>query len=839
MFIVLKDCGIKDVIGKIKKEEPLLSDDTTCASDWKEPIPYGLKQCYCPHGYVSPTVGHFHCQECGISSRSRSSTIKHEVVKHRVKHMGVKFLLCSQCSSIFVCASKLRRHVMRHHDSQVGDGKTEDVQSGSDFQLCESECASLSPILVKGHCCRRPSALASHGEESSEVTFQHLESQKRKSDEPTPTDFKKFKPSLDQVNGKSIPLPEKYQVTILTTGKSVTTCRPEYDGPLLPVLLKPTNICEFCGQRFARNKIQRNHYAQVHRLYLGGISVFRCTACKYRTIKHCDYRAHIRTEKHRIAASKEKEQILSPGEALLTDDDTDACHKNMFGSKKKKWKPYSLRKIVKKPFTPSKSCEVLRSAGRKVTRENCPKTDSIVKDGVSCLASRKLKIEVPKCYPYQKINNKFFSLMRDAKERGDCSNFNDHFPSKTATNACVSGHVCKRDCICNFDLHDETASDISKQSCIQSELDDKTSSGSTEVVSRDEFNPIIVESYSCMPSTWSSTPSEKELADLPSTPKSIGRTKLTKTKLKSNPISFYDSKMRKTEDDRPCSRSVSATADLPSTLKPTECRTLKKPKLKLTSLSFYDKETQKKKDNRLCSRSISTMAMGAKFYQSTKDSLLTSVMSPNANPTSTCEDSIPTSKSQTLVTLERSSPHVGKDLTACKDSGNSVVIEVSDEESESSNSLTCTAFSKLRVRTKQIVSSSSVDPLRPGSVNSSVSGNARSLDDVIELDDDSDDGNIVTESRSGSVSSESSRPTVARYDKDAPLSKFSSEVLYSELKNRSFVKLCHCGVYFLSSDIYNLHCAWHLDGDLLKCNFCNVDNKDWYEFYSHILNHSK
>lgn len=840
----MKDCEINDVVGKIKKEEPRLSDDGTCAGDWKEPLPYGLQQCFCPHGYVSPTVGHFHCQECGISSRFRSRVINHEVAKHRVKHLGVKFFSCSQCICIFTCARRLRRHVKKHH-SQAGDGKTEDMQSGSDLELCKSECRSLSPIHAKGRCSGRLSALVSRAEMRSEMTRQHLESPKRKSDEPAPANFKKFKPGLDQVGDKSIPLPEEYKVISLTAGKIVTACRPAYDGPLLPVLLKPTNICDICGQRFASNKVQNQHYAQVHRLYLKGISVFQCTACKYRTTHSSDYKAHIRTERHRIAASKEIEQNLSPGEALLTDDGTDAWHKDIIcGTKKKKWKPYSLRKIVNKPFVPSKSCKVLGSVGRKVTRDNCSKTDSIVKDNFSGFADQKLKIEVSKCYPYKKIN-KFFSLLtRDAKERRDCSNFNDPFPSKTATNACVSDHVCKRECICSFDLHDETASDIGKQSCVRSELDDKRSSGSTAVVSCGEFNPVIVESYSCVPSTWSNTPDEKELADLPSTPKSTGRMELTKTKLNSNPNSFSDSKMRKIGDDRPCSpRSVSATAGLPSARKPTERVNLSKPELESTSLSFYDKGTQKTEDNMLSSRSISTTARGFKFYQNTRDSLLTSVVAQYAKPTSTCEDNVPASKFQTPVTVERSSPHVGKDSPACKDPGNLVVIQVSDEESESSSSSTFTAFSNHRVKTKQTVSSSSAaDPLRPGSVNSSVSGKACSLADIIELDDDSDDGDVATESRSkttATVSSESSRPTEARYDKDAPLSKFSSEVLFSELRNRSFVTLCHCGVYFLSSDIYNLHCAWHLDGDLLKCNFCSADNKDWYEFYSHILNHSK
>lgn len=742
----MPDLRIDDVVKNIKKEKPFLFDDKNNAEDgvWKDRDPYGLKECYCPHGYVSSNAGHFHCQECGSSTRHRHSMMRHETVQHRVRHPNIKVFPCPHCSACFVHSRRFKQHILQHSKLAQHDSKDDNVPILPAFERQKSDSSLLS-TTANSRCDETFRSVTPEGKNVQEA-FHSPNRLKRKSDECS-SNFKKVKPvvpSEDKLDSSSISLPKEYNLIAIIAGEMSTTCHPAYDGPLLPVLLTPTKICKFCGCRFLKEEVQLRHYAQVHRFCIGGITVYLCALCKYRTISNFDFNSHIKTVKHLGAVRNKSEHNVTSGEVPLTDDITRCIS---YDVKIKRYEQSYFKNIVKAKYMPkpSRPYRAPRSNDGKVSIDNYSKSCLVVKTGIDL----DLDAGFSKYSSNRKISQ-FFSLMKHSKETVESTDkFTDSLSSKIVElNACVSGHCCTLRCTCSSNVQGHDSSNV-KLHC---------------------HNPSIVSS------------------DLVNGNETEQRSTLT---------------------------------------------------------SFGNKGTQQRQDDRPNFRSSSAKPRPITFYQDTTKRFQTPTLAQCSNPASTKEDAIPL-KSRLPVVLKRTLCRRKPCLTANKDSC-SQALDTSSETPNVPAVKTDTILDtvgQFKAGEKQItgMSRSSRGLLDPCPGNQTAIGKDCGLIDVISLDDDDDDYDFVAKDQTRStvhVSSKSDDVDGACFNKGASLSGFSDKELFSELKKRSSLLLCCCGVYFLDSNVYSLHCAWHSEEGSLKCNFCGLNSKNWYEFYSHILNHSK
>ena len=100
----------------------MAGDNPKTGDEWKDAVPYGLKECYCPHGHVAPYSGHFHCQECGLSFLSKSQTMLHEQKVHRVRH-GNQPIQCNVCGRTFRSVSVYQIHMSTMHRRKGSDDR--------------------------------------------------------------------------------------------------------------------------------------------------------------------------------------------------------------------------------------------------------------------------------------------------------------------------------------------------------------------------------------------------------------------------------------------------------------------------------------------------------------------------------------------------------------------------------------------------------------------------------------------------------------------------------------------------------------------------------------------
>jgi len=79
-----------------------------------------LQSCFCPHGYSTATVGHYHCRYCGHSSRYMKTVMRHEKVHKNflADEAGAskqRYYSCRQCGFLSRYAKKLWEHEKTKH----------------------------------------------------------------------------------------------------------------------------------------------------------------------------------------------------------------------------------------------------------------------------------------------------------------------------------------------------------------------------------------------------------------------------------------------------------------------------------------------------------------------------------------------------------------------------------------------------------------------------------------------------------------------------------------------------------------------------------------------------
>jgi len=79
-----------------------------------------LQSCFCPHGYTTSTLGHYHCRYCGHSSRYKQNVLKHEKVhKHFLPDEAAppnqRYYSCRQCGFLSRYAKNLWEHERNKH----------------------------------------------------------------------------------------------------------------------------------------------------------------------------------------------------------------------------------------------------------------------------------------------------------------------------------------------------------------------------------------------------------------------------------------------------------------------------------------------------------------------------------------------------------------------------------------------------------------------------------------------------------------------------------------------------------------------------------------------------
>jgi len=497
----------------IKKEKPWTFGDRASAGEdsWIDPVPHGLKECFCPHGTVTVQAGHFHCQECGLSTIQKYSIIRHEVMKHRVKHTGIKIKQCTLCPSIFVHSSEFLRHSQRHAQGLLSDCKGDEHKS-SDYEITPPDSSvtpssESSPNRSKSISLRRRCKRSSFGwnwKVAFDFQTQMEQRAKRRKSEQSTSEQKSsaVEEKPDEILGSELlKLSKKYEsedaketeishytvTEISADGTETTTKRPCYNGELLSSLTEPSNMCPICYKRFSVVAVQKSHYGQVHKIYLQGISLYECKPCGICTVKLSDFETHIKREKHRISikskASGSAEAGIVAGGASSP---VDTCAAATDGSRS------STRKRRSSDCAVTDNLRLLK----KVRCKNSSKERSSEKGPMKRPALRrtpdgrfiKAGAEIGKEISTKKISW-FYGKMKGIGPSPDVQ-----------PNACVSNHVCSSACVCGLVAKDEMPS---KEKCKDEKMpDDECNEGIESSTPSELFQPVIVDSFSCLPSAW-------------------------------------------------------------------------------------------------------------------------------------------------------------------------------------------------------------------------------------------------------------------------------------------------------------------------------------------------
>ena len=261
-FILNSLLNVADVV--IKTENPSTYSDSL--DGWRSPSAYGLKECFCPHGYISPDAGHYHCQECGVSSRFKVSIIRHEVKEHRVQHDGVQTFSCDRCGDVSFSGHNHKMHATRC----LSMGNVEDSLNS---------CTVLNTFDTSetDHFSNR---LDDRVDDSMEFETQD-EGLKDHSDGGAPKS-----PSIFKIQNAVV-------MTIDRKGKrskvEVSDCTLEVPERLPDGKM----ICPVCGKKCVTMQNAKRHMAINHNLLSPGLTLYICSPCSLRSCildnfnKHC------------------------------------------------------------------------------------------------------------------------------------------------------------------------------------------------------------------------------------------------------------------------------------------------------------------------------------------------------------------------------------------------------------------------------------------------------------------------------------------------------------------------------------------------------------------------
>jgi len=79
-----------------------------------------LQSCFCPHGYSSATLGHYHCRYCGQSCRYTKSLLRHEKIHKKylsepAETSKQRYYSCRHCGFVSRYAHCLWQHERSKH----------------------------------------------------------------------------------------------------------------------------------------------------------------------------------------------------------------------------------------------------------------------------------------------------------------------------------------------------------------------------------------------------------------------------------------------------------------------------------------------------------------------------------------------------------------------------------------------------------------------------------------------------------------------------------------------------------------------------------------------------